>query len=74
MSHFACPQCAATYRVERKTEPSEHEPHCEECDESFPDDQGEMWLHYRRSNVLAAGARASSTSSVPVPGGRDALA
>jgi DNA replicative helicase MCM subunit Mcm2 (Cdc46/Mcm family) len=46
---FACPKCRTMYRVQRKSEPSAREPHCEECGAELPDNEGDEWLHYQRS-------------------------
>ena len=49
MSLFVCPKCRTTYRVQRQSEPSAREPHCDECGEELPDNEGDKWLHYQRS-------------------------
>jgi predicted Zn finger-like uncharacterized protein len=53
MEIFTCPACQTAYRVTRKSEPSDREPHCQECGRALPDDEGESWLHYQRSPVVA---------------------
>ena len=49
---FTCPTCQTSYRISRKSEPSDREPRCEECDEELPDNDGDEWLHYERSPVV----------------------
>lgn len=51
---FTCPTCHTVYVVTRESEPSEREPTCEECDAPFPDQDGEAWLHYKRSSVIVS--------------------
>ena len=50
MRLFTCRTCQTSYLVTYRSEPSAHEPHCEECDAPLPDD-GDDWLHYRRSSI-----------------------
>jgi len=54
MQLYTCPQCQTVYRVERKSEPSEYEPRCDECDAALPDEEGDEWLHYVRSTVIVS--------------------
>lgn len=51
MNLFTCKACRTTYVVTRRSEPSPHEPHCEECDAPLPDRDGGDWLHYGRRDI-----------------------
>ena len=54
MSLFICKACRTAYAATSQSEPSAHEPRCEQCNEPLPDRDGEDWMHYRRSPVVVS--------------------